>query len=444
MSKPSNDAAPMKTPRYAWACLTVATLAAIAIVFSWMWLPAVTFPVFKEWLLANCASVQANASQLGMLSNVMGLVPIAAMIMAFPASIIVRKWGPKIGTIVGLALALIGTLICGLTATTNFIGFLVGRFVFGLGLAGTIVAGPTCVSIWFPHTTRGRAMAIWSIWAGVGIFLTNAIGDSVYAAVGSSIVNLQWVWAVLILVVLVLFAVVFRNPHEDESSEVSAETRPFKEVLPYFKNRQLWCLIAMFAIFNYMNYAFSQYLKTWLQLDVAAGGLGWSAGMAGVIGGLICACGVLSPIGGYILDKLSKDKKYLAVVAGIVGLTLCCVFSFKQSAPIFALYVIFFCIGNMMLNGCCRPMVPSYVFKGGATAVSLGLSCLTFCQYLGQSFTSYALAAFNNSMTAGACDPMLAFWALVPVGIVGCILSLLMKPSKKKDVPAEQTKPAEA
>lgn len=445
MSNPNAAAsAQEKTPSYAWIALVVSLLAAISIVYAWMWLPAITFPVFKGWLGANCASVQADPSQFGLLSNVMGLVPIAALIMAFPASFVVRKFGPKVGTLVGLGLAVIGSAVCALTVTSSFTTFLVGRFILGLGLAQTIVAGPTCVSIWFPNTTRGRAMAIWSIWAPVGIFTVNVFGDGIYHAVGQNLVTLLWVWTIVIVIIGILFAVVFRKPRADEASEVSAETKSFREVLPFFKKRQLWCLIFMFAIFNYMNYAFSQYLKTWLQLDPTAGGLGWDPAMAGLIGGALTACGILAPIGGFILDKLPRNLKYIAVVSGITGLTVCSALAFQNNMVVFVFYAIFFCIGNMFLNGCCRPMIPTYVFKGGATAVALGLSFLTFGQYLGQTITSYALEPFNASMSAGACDPMLAFWALVPIGVVGIIASLFMKPSKQDLAGGKpQGKPAE-
>lgn len=441
MSNPNvaASAAPAKTPSYAWVCLVVSFLAAVCIVFAWMWLPAITFPVFKEWLGANCASVQADPSQFGLLANIMGLVPIAAMIMAFPASILVRKWGPKAGTLIGLVLAALGSAVTAVTATTDFTLFLAGRFVLGLGLATTIVSGPTCVSIWFPSSTRGRAMAIWSCWAPLGIFCSNMFDDGIYHALGQDITALMWAFTAVIVVIAVLFAVLFRAPRADESSEVSAETKSFREVLPFFKSRQLWCLIFMFAIFNYMNYAFSQYLKTWLQLAPEAGGLGWDPTMAGLIGGAIVACGILAPIGGFILDKTPKDKKYLCVVCGILGLTICSALAFQGNMAMFALYVVFFCIGNMLLNGCCRPMVPTYVFKGGATAVALGLSFLTFGQYLGQTITSYALEPFNASMSAGAADPMLAFVALVPIGIVGVIFSLFMKPSKSEKAPVAKT-----
>lgn len=459
--------ADVKTPSYAWPCLIVSLLAAVSIVFAWMWLPGLTFPVFKAWLAAN-NPLFADPSKFALLSNVMGLVPIGALIMALPTTLIVRKVGAKVTTLIGLGLAFVGTVLSALTVGTNFYAFLVGRFVLGLGLATTIVAGPTCVSIWFPDSTRGRAMAIWSIWAPVGIFCSNFVNDGVYNVVGQNVGTLQLVWAALIVIFGVIFAVVFRGPREDERSQVSPERKPLKDVLKFFKSRQLWCLIIMFAIFNYMNYAFSQYLKTWLQTPLALGGFGWDATTAGVIGGLICACGALAPIGGLILDKTPKSKKYLCVVVGITALTICCALAFQ--AQFFIPFVIFICIGNMMLNACCRPLVPTFVFKGGQTAVAFGLSLLTLGQYAGQIATSYVMASFNEGLTAASnvaiqakqavlaaggtpadfgaaigqavqealatggimVDPSLAFWALVPIGVIGIILSFGVMPSKKK------------
>ena len=424
------------TPSYAWPCLIVSLLAAISLVFAWMWLPGVTFPVFKTWLAANNSLFQ-DPSNFALLKNVMGLVPIGALIMALPTSFIVRKVGAKITTLIGMAIALVGALLSALIVADNFYVFLVGRFILGLGLSTTVVAGPTCVSIWFPDATRGRAMAIWSIWAPVGIFCSNLVNDGVYNLVGQNIETLQLVWAGVILLIGIIFAIVFRGPREDERSQVSPERKPLKDVLKYFKSRPLWCLIIMFAIFNFMNYAFSQYLKTWMQIPVANGGLGCEAGFAGLVGGALCACGVLAPIGGLILDKTPRSKKFLCIVVGICSLTICCALAFK--ANMFIPYAIFFCIGNMMLNGCCRPMVPSFVYKGGQTAVAFGLSIFTLCQYAGQIVTSYAMASFSDNLTAAASgsatvDPMLAFWALVPIGVIGCILSVGSKQGKPKEI----------
>jgi MFS family permease len=428
MSNPhAAAAAPQKTPSYAWPCLIVSLLCAVTIVFAWQWLPGVTFPIAQDWWGTNTPGYEAP-----LVANVMGLVPIGALIAAFPTSIVVRKWGPKFGTCLGMIIAIIGMVVSSLANATDYTIFLVGRFILGLGLSTTIVSGPTCVSVWFPHGTRGRAMAIWSCWAPIGIFTINAIGLQLLGAVGNDLTNLQWVLTVVLVVALVIFFFVFRSPKGDEVSEVSPELKPFKEIAYLFKQRQLWCLFIMFAVFNFMNYSFSTYLKSWLQLGVPNGGMGWDPTLAGLLGGAIVACGILAPLGGFILDKLPKQLKYVAVVAGIVSLTLASVFAFHNDVPMFAAYILFFCIGNMFLNGCCRPMVPTLVFKGGATAVALGLSFLTCAQYLGQIPMSYVLHDFAGSMTARHADPMLAFWALVPVGIVGIILSFLMKPSKKE------------
>lgn len=455
-----------KTPPYAWPCLIVSLLAGIGMVFAWMWLPGVTFPVFNSWLAENNA-LFANPVNFSLISNVMGLVPIGALIMALPTTFLVRKFGPKATTLIGLGAAVLGTSLSAATVSGDFYLFLAGRFILGLGLSTCVVAGPTCVSIWFPDSTRGRAMAIWSCWAPIGIFLSNFVNDGVYHLVGSSIANLQWAWAAVALLLGIVFALMFREPRPEERSQVSPERKPLKAVLKFFKSRQLWCLIIMFAIFNYMNYAFSQYLKTWLQTPELLGGLGWDATTAGLWGGLIVACGALAPIGGLILDKTPKDKKYLCVVVGILGLTVCSALAFH--AEFFIPYVLFFCIGNMMLNACCRPLVPTFVFKGGATAVAFGLSFLTLGQYAGQIATSYVLAPFSNGLTAASnvaieakktvlaaggspadfgaainqaaqealaqgihVDPMLAFWALVPIGIIGCLLSFGVMPSRKR------------
>ena len=466
-----------KTPSYAWPCLITSVLAGIALVFAWQWLPGITFPVFKNWLAENNA-LFANPANFELMSNVMGLVPIGALIMALPASYLVRKIGPKAATVAGLALGAVGTAVSAVFVGDNFYAFLVGRFILGVALATTIVAGPTCVSVWFPDATRGRAMAIWSIWAPVGIFVINFIGNNVFEMAGSDMVAFQWIWVAVIVVFAVIFAIVFREPRENERSQVSPERKSFKEVLPFFKSRQLWCLILMFAIYNYINYGFSQYLKTWMQTPELLGGLGWDAAAAGLWGGLICACGALAPIGGLILDKTPRDKKYLCVVVGVLFKELASA-TFSQ-VTFFLPYVVFFCAGNMLLNACCRPLVPTFVFKGGATAVAFGLSFLTLGQYAGPMFTSYVMHPFSDTLTAASnvaieakqavlasggtpadfgpaiaqaaqeaaaagihVDPLLAVWALGPVSIVGIQLAFGVKPSKKQAAGAPAAKPAD-
>ena len=453
MAKP-NEGTPAKTPAYAWPCLFASLFIAVTLVWEWQWMPGVTGGTATKWFLFNNPDIAAmfnfNIGELKaagdealgawfgqnlgraigvVMSNSMSWVPIGAIIMAFPTTFLVQKIGPKWASIIGVCIAIVGAIITTLCLTSSWTGYQVGRFIFGLALACTIVSGPTCVSIWFPGATRGRAMAIWSTWAPIGIFTVNMWGGNILDLCGGDIVMLNWLWIILMVVAGVVFFFVFREPRGDEVSEVSPERKRLRDVLVFFKSRQLWSLIILFAIFNYMNYAFSQYLKTWLAMDVSAGGMGWDPGMAGLVGGILCACGILGPIGGWIMDKLPRNRKWIAPLLGIISLTACMLLSFRANTPIFALYALFFCIGNMFLNGCCRPMVPTYVFKGGATAVAFGLSFLTCGQYLGQIPTSYAFQ-FGTAAGMSYSDIMMMFF--VPVGIVGIIFGFLMKPSKPK------------
>lgn len=456
-----NVGTPHKTPAHAWPCLFASLFIAVTLVWAWQWMPGVTAGVGAKWFLFNNPDIAQmfgfNPKELGdtmgqwfgqnlgkvigtVMGQTMSLVPIGAIIMAFPTTFLVQKIGPKWPSLIGVAIALVETAICAITCTSSWIAYQVGRFIFGLALACTIVSGPTCVSIWFPGLSRGKAMAIWSCWAPIGIFTVNMWGGNVYSSLaGESLVTLQWIWFGCMLVVGLIFFFVFREPRGDEVSEVSPERKRLRDVLPFFKSRQLWSLIILFAIFNYMNYFFSQYLKTWLGPIESGGVMGWDAGTVGLIGGLLCACGILAPIGGAIMDKLPREKKWIAPLMGIICLTVCCVLSFKTETPIFALYALFFCLGNMFLNGCCRPMVPTYVFKGGETAVAFGLSFLTCGQYLGQIPTGWA---YSTGIAMGLDFSQIMLYFFVPVGVVGIIFGLLMKPSKPKgELAAEGGKP---
>lgn len=423
------SAAPaVKTPKYAWVALVLTTLCSIAIVETWFWPVGVTFGNMFAWMDANAPEVAAFM-HAGGAANIMGLTPVAAMIAAIPTSALVRKCGVKVAIVAGMAVAIVMGAGQAFFVGTNAIAFLVCRCLYGVGIAMTAVSAPTAVSIWFPGTSRGKAMSIWSCWVPVGLIIINNAGTGIYNALGASLPNFIWFTTALLIIMEVLFLIFFRLPNADESSEVSAERKPFKEIMHFFKSRQLWCLIIAFLIFNYMNYNFSTYLKTWMALPVVDGGMGINETIAGVAAGFITACGILAPIGGIILDRTPKDKKYLLVVTGITCLTLCCVFAYRAGAWFFALYVVLFCIGNMFLNACCRPLVPTFLFKGGSTAVATGLSFLTCAQYLGQIPMSYIMTAI---MAGGASYADATLVAFVPVGILGIVLAFLVKPSKSE------------
>jgi hypothetical protein len=79
-------------------------------------------------------------------------------------------------------------------------------------------------------------------------------------------------------------------------------------------------------------------------------------------------------------------------------------------------------------------MVPFLIGKGGATAVAVALSLLTFFQYLGETLESFFTIAI------GVWGYDLAGWiALTPFAVIATVFSFLVRPTKaeRKRIEAE-------
>ena len=202
-------------------------------------------------------------------------------------------------------------------------------------------------------------------------------------------------------------------------------------------------------LFEFVNFAFTTYDATFLTAV-----FGVENQMAAFLSSLCNAAGILAPIGGAISDRLPWTKKWIIIAIGCFSLTLACVAGWKLAAfELFILMMIFHIVGNILLVGSVRPMVPFLVGRGGATAVAVGLSILTFFQFLGELLETLVpifLGIFNASPAAqqwiidnGAAAGSIAgtayqdttLFVLLPVMLVGSFFSILVKP-KKADVQA--------
>ena len=202
-------------------------------------------------------------------------------------------------------------------------------------------------------------------------------------------------------------------------------------------------------LFEFVNFAFTTYDEAFLtaQFPEMWVGMEWMPAFLMTCGN---ACGILAPIGGYISDKLPWTKKWIIIVAGCMCLLLAVVFGWKVGAfYFFGFYLLFHIVGNVLLVGSVRPMVPVLVGRGGQTAVAVGLSILTVFQFGGEcleTFVSYAIGAFA-SMDAGvighAAVPPEAFqmttWTvMLPIIVIGTAFAFLTRPSKAERAAAVQ------
>ena len=456
-----SDSTPVKTSAKGWLVFIIIFAYSITICMSWFSVPA---PAIKY---ALSAGTFGSLTEIG---TAMSAISITALIMAFPAGWFIRKWGSRAIILVSMLCGIVGTAICAAAGTTYPV-YLAGRLIvgFGVGLCG--VSCSTLISLWIADIQKGLALALWGIWVPVGMlivynasgpiisavsgvsfsefadvmFFVNHAGDSTASAVVGGIDVVYWIIAALMIVELVLTFIFVHDPQKGETTEVSTERVPYSDprVKATIKQPRLWCLCVAWLAFNYTNMAFSNYLSNYIQMS----GMGWAsdASLVSIVTSLISACGVLAPFFGIVYDKIQKNKKWLFIAFGSLGILLMACFGMRTWGTwSFVIYVIFQVLGNCMLVAGIRPYIPLIMGRGGATAVAFGFACVTFLQQLGNTLAgvvyAYAAAAFSADPTmidiAGLGT---ASWAvLVPVAAIGLICTFFIRLPKQ---PAETKQP---
>jgi hypothetical protein len=169
---------------------------------------------------------------------------------------------------------------------------------------------------------------------------------------------------------------------------------------------------------------------------------GIDAQTAALLASIGNAAGIAAPIAGLISDRLPWTKKWIIIVVGCICLTIAAVAGWKVALfEFFIFYLLMHIVGNILLVGSVRPMVPFLVGRGGATTVAVGLSVLTLFQFGGEvleTLVPIALGIFNTPEAAALGEissqayESTTWFVLLPVMVVGTCFSLLIRPSKKQ------------
>jgi MFS family permease len=236
---------------------------------------------------------------------------------------------------------------------------------------------------------------------------------------------------------------VYKKPPQGQT-EISSEAKPFKEVLPLFKQHQIWMVLIAWCAFNYINYSLSTYNAVFF-----AGGFGpgmFDGRSANMWASIVNSMAVLAPLFGAISDRIKRERKYLLIALGVLFLTMSGIIGYKpvflgvSGWPLFTIYLLVQFLGNAILVATVRPYIPLLVGRGGVTAISLGLSLITILQYAGQMFSPlfFGLIQSNGGIlprVAGQPIGDLAGWAsatwvgLVIPGIAALICCFFIKPA---------------
>ena len=194
----SNAAASAKTPARAWAVLAVTYLASIAAPMAQFKIPPLADSVIPQLIMSGIDPANVG-TYFGLLMTCMTII---GAVLAFPAAFICKRFGLKGTVLASDACLAIGGFIAAIFGAGNLPLLYASRIIEGLGIGLIGVAAPTCVSIWFPERTRGRALGIWATWVPVGCVAMFLVAPYVSIALGYQ--SVFWATAVMVCLVKAL------------------------------------------------------------------------------------------------------------------------------------------------------------------------------------------------------------------------------------------------
>ena len=137
----------------AWFVVIISLLAQVAFAIGLMKAPATMGPIIEQFGI--------SVTEAGNLMNANGVV---ALILALPAGMVMQKLGPRLVTIIALAVGICGNLIGLFFGAHDFGVLIASRAIEGFAYGLIVVTTPQFVSMWFPAQKRGLPNGVTSLW----------------------------------------------------------------------------------------------------------------------------------------------------------------------------------------------------------------------------------------------------------------------------------------
>lgn len=358
------DKKTIEFPKYAWVVLFVTILAGVAAPLNQFKVPPV-MPVLME-------QFQLDLTAVGLL---MSIFAITGLVLALPAGIILHRLGAKATGLIAVASLLIGVV---LGAVSNDITTLLSsRLIEGIGMGLIAVVGPAVITMWFPPKKRGLPMGIWATWVPLGSLIIYNLAPLVNSLAGWQAV--WWVVAVITLVILVLYWLLFRVP-QNSSTVGDGQSNGSDVSISYMKaihSREIWLLAVSFCCFNFVVIGviasfFPTFLKSVRDFSLAEASYVTSIKM------LVCV--VLAPLIGWITDKVGSPRKIILI--SFIGLMLFMIFPFNLSGWLISLLMVFLGFIAAAISTATFSSAPEVTRSGYPVGITIGVVMIG--QNLGQ------------------------------------------------------------
>jgi MFS family permease len=369
-----------------WSILFVLFFARLTMAFQYQSVAALS-PLIVDGYSANLADI----------GFLIGLYLGPGVIVALPGGSLVARFGDRRVVGASLALMLVGGVL--MSAGTSWTWLLTGRVLSGVGGVVVNIVMTKMLLDWFAGREIGTAMGIFiSSWP-LGIAL--ALWVLPLLALNGGL-DLAWIGLVVIIALsLVLFLIVYQAPPDTGTGAPLTATRVFPVA----------ALLLAAAIWALYNTALAMVFGFGPLLLVERGVTATSA--SSITGVFTALVGIGVPLGGYLSDRLGRDRVILtSFVAAAVFLLVLVIVPLPLAMPAFALAGLFFALaaGPIMT-------LPSQVLRPEARAFGMGVF---FTIYYGVMMVGPTLAGGIAERTGNAGTAFFLGSGL----LVACILGL--------------------
>ena len=355
----------------AWFVVIISLLAQVAFAIGLMKAPATMGPIIEQFGI--------SVTEAGNLMNANGVV---ALILALPAGMVMQKLGPRLVTIIALAVGICGNLIGLFFGAHDFGVLIASRAIEGFAYGLIVVTTPQFVSMWFPAQKRGLPNGVTSLWFSFGSLIILNLTGVLMTVTGSW--TGDWMFSAGFMVVILVLVLLFAKEPADEKKP---------SIVDGLKSPATWLLLIVFFLFGYVNSAFSSYYPTYLSAD-----LGLDVASANSITSIATAAMMVSGIVfGIVLNKVKVTKRptillVIAVLVGVCGLIMFNLPSVGMVIP----FLIVFGLVLQTFPGTAYSVAPEAAASPATVAVTMGV------MGIGQNFSG----VFGTLITSLFVDNM--------------------------------------
>jgi len=270
----------------------------------------------------------------------MSCFALPGIIVSIPAGMLGDRYSQKAIGLISFVLMIVGSAIFA-SAHSMFV-LSVGRVVAGAGAMTLLVVSPQLLAQWFAGRELGIAMGVFS----TGMPLGTIVSLSLLSMVGQSLGWRASVWisAGVALLALVVFALLFA-PAQRRREHISEPSEPFYQSIRS-AGTPVWLVGAAWLLFNAAVISLFTFTPDMLQAA------GFSIASAGFITSVVMwPALVLSPLIGYVTDKIGRKR----TIIGVGGFVLAILLVWLPSATS-SLFML------MLILGIAQAMVPTPIF----------------------------------------------------------------------------------